>query len=186
MSEEKKRDAAIRQAKNNAHAAWFARASQLVVWFARYHDEFNSTDVLRAIGDEFTTHEKRAIGGVFTSAARDKYIENTLRTVKKGSHARPITVWRSLLRKKTPAPLDPKLCPGEPPALPTIAYRVLDTLENSSIQFNRSFSRKKGWQVIHTCTHEEARHLGDVVKAQAYANERSRQLDRERQQGTQP
>ena len=96
------RDEAVARVDANANKEWKVRAYEVVQYLASAEDEFTTDDVWAMLDSSAeNTHERRAMGGVITRAARAGLIENTGR-VKKSTrvvcHQNPKAVWRSLIR----------------------------------------------------------------------------------------
>lgn len=92
---------AIEQVEGNADDEWLADARAVVRRLAETHPEFTTDDVWRSLA---STREPRALGAVMRQAAAEGIVENTHQTVpstRPECHARPVTVWRSLLPRRT-------------------------------------------------------------------------------------
>lgn len=94
-------DEAIVRVAENADPSWLAEAQAAVRLLAETRREFTTDDVWRLVP---TTREPRALGAVMRWAAGERLVENTHQTVpstRVECHARPVTVWRSLLPPAT-------------------------------------------------------------------------------------
>lgn len=90
-------DEAIARVAENADPSWLAEAQAAVRLLAETRREFTTDDVWRLVP---STREPRALGAVMRWAATERLVENTQQTVpstRPECHARPVTVWRSLL-----------------------------------------------------------------------------------------
>lgn len=96
----KLRDDAIRRADEHADADWKQAAYQAVADLALFCDYLTTDDVHERL-EGVSTHELRALGAIMKRAARDGLIAPTdryLPTLRASAHARPVRVWRSLVR----------------------------------------------------------------------------------------
>jgi hypothetical protein len=81
-----------------ANADWIAEHIGRVRDLARDHDTLTTDDVWPLVSNP---SEPRAMGALMVAAGREGFIEATPTTVKSERvecHARPIRVWRSLVR----------------------------------------------------------------------------------------
>jgi hypothetical protein len=99
----------IAQAKRNATAEWLKLALQCVRAVAIARHEFTADDVM-ALMDRLEnkpeTHNLRAMGAVVQSALRAGWIVSTNKVVnskRKGQHAQPKRVWKSVIFKPAAA-----------------------------------------------------------------------------------
>lgn len=80
----------------------FASAALTTTWYvALARDEFTSDDIWRALPEDVTTHDYRALGPVLRTAQRRGWIVPTDRfqlTEQRSRHRAPIRIWRSRLR----------------------------------------------------------------------------------------
>jgi hypothetical protein len=97
----KLRDEALDAVHRAAPEVWRRKAVTVVKRCALLFDEFTTDDVWEAL--EWAPPEPRALGAVMMRARLRGWCEPTDRTVqsyRRECHARPIRVWRSLLRRK--------------------------------------------------------------------------------------
>jgi hypothetical protein len=93
------RDVAIDQVEANADKIWRREAERALVYCAMELDEFTADDVWAKLTE--SPREPRALGAVMRYAYKMDIIEPTETwkiTARVSSHARPLRVWKSLLR----------------------------------------------------------------------------------------
>ena len=94
-----RRDAALDAVEDAAPEDWKALADAAVLRCAETFDYFTSDDVWEAL--DVVPPEPRALGAVMASARRAGTIAPTdrvTRSYRPTCHARPVRVWRSLLK----------------------------------------------------------------------------------------
>jgi hypothetical protein len=96
-----KREAMDRVDKN-ANRDWVLAADAAIAQLARERDTLTADDVWKLIGGQATTHDPRALGPRFMSAARGGLIRKggTVLSGRDARHQAPIQVWVSCLRKQ--------------------------------------------------------------------------------------
>ena len=97
----KARDEAIERVERGADADWYASALNAATGIALKVLEFTTDDVWLALeGVSATTPEPRAMGAVMRKLRADGVVANTYTqrvSRRPECHARPFTVWRSLV-----------------------------------------------------------------------------------------
>lgn len=96
MTEAEAKAEAIQRALDAADAEWKIAAKLALAQVAVSHDEFSSDDLWSRLAKP---REPRALGGVIQAGVRAGWMKDTGRTIKAGSHLRPLTVWASLVRR---------------------------------------------------------------------------------------
>lgn len=94
---------AIAQAGANANPSWKQAALEAVRKVALRLPAFTTDPIWAELGGFPNTHDSRAMGYIIRQAVSLGYIENTgrtERTSRRSNHARPLTVWKSLLCKR--------------------------------------------------------------------------------------
>lgn len=92
---------AIERVGRNANPEWKAAALNSVYVLARIMPELTTDPVHKRLERlNVDTHEKRALGNVMTTAAKNGWIEKAGRqeeTERAVANSRPLTVWKSLI-----------------------------------------------------------------------------------------
>lgn len=92
-------EASIARGSANADTEWRKAAERAVAAVCRRLTTFTTDDVWFELGDEQSTHDNRAMGGVVKWAQREGLCRPTdrmIRSVRAECHRRRITVWESL------------------------------------------------------------------------------------------
>ena len=98
------RDKALEKVQQGANPDWYATAHRAALEVAHRQATFTTDDVWAALhGASVETPEPRAMGAVMRQLSRDRVVVNTYShrlSSRPACHARPVTVWRSLVHRR--------------------------------------------------------------------------------------